>query len=440
VKTLGEFIEEGAFQAYAYAYPHKTAYRPLDPAIPLEELWSQEDKSALFLYVHLPFCEMRCGFCNLFAMTNPEDGLVSRYLDSVERQGEAVARALGGNARFARLALGGGTPTFLGPAELDRLFQILAKNFNGVSTRIPKAIEASPATVDEEKLALLTARGVTRVSVGVQSFIDCEVQSIGRPQRNEEVRRALDLVAGVKFSCMNIDLIYGAPSQTVSSWKFSVEQALEWSPQEMYLYPLYVRPLTGLDHIGRAPADNRLALYRQGRDLLLGRGYRQISMRLFRAPGYEPPDGPVYCCQEDGMIGLGAGARSYASSVHYSTEYAVGLSGVRGIIENFSGRRIDQFALADYGCELDGEEQKRRYILKSILRADGLNLGAYRERFGTDPFVDLPELSSIEEGGLGCRSGEYLRLNDRGLELSDAIGPWLFSSAVRERMEDFALS
>ena len=96
--------EAGAFQGYAYAYPHKTAYRNLEPARRLQDVWADEDKSALFLYAHVPFCEMRCGFCNLFTMTHPGQNRVVGFLDALSRQADAVAAALGGRAmRAARV-------------------------------------------------------------------------------------------------------------------------------------------------------------------------------------------------------------------------------------------------------------------------------------------------------------------------------------------------
>src|SRR5207237_891040 len=104
-------VEGTRYQAYMYAYPHKTAYRPLDP-IPLDALWAGERRDALFAYVHVPFCEQRCGFCNLFTRPVPPDELVAAYLDALERQTTVVTRALGDHA-FARAAIGGGTPTLL---------------------------------------------------------------------------------------------------------------------------------------------------------------------------------------------------------------------------------------------------------------------------------------------------------------------------------------
>jgi oxygen-independent coproporphyrinogen-3 oxidase len=439
-KSLRSLLAEGgAFQGYAYAYPHKTAYRHLNPARPLADVWSPEDKRALFLYAHVPFCEMRCGFCNLFTMTHPGQNLVTAYLDAFSRQAEAVAAALGSSAQFARLAIGGGTPTFLSVQELERLFAILNTNFLSSRTEIPKAIEASPATVDNERIALLKSLGITRVSLGVQSFAESEVRALGRSQKTSEVRRALGLLAAANFKCLNVDLIYGIAGQSAESWQRSLDEALEFAPQEIYLYPLYVRPLTHLDRVGIQPIDIRLDLYRAARGFLQKQGYRQISMRLFRKGSYAPPEGPVYCCQEDGMVGLGPGARSYTRTLHYSTEYAVGRSGVLDIIEDYVGRSGEQFSAADYGCELDAEEQKRRYVLKSLLRSDGLQVDDYLAFFRSDLIADFPQLTQLIEEGLAVNKVDRLTLTSEGLELSDVIGPWLWSPTVQEKMSEFAL-
>ena len=110
--TLSERLSDDPFQGYAYAYPHKTAYRHFPQPIPLKSIWQDEPRDALFLYAHLPFCEMRCGFCNLFTTTNPAVGLVPHYLTALEIQLSSTVEALGDH-RFARGAIGGGTPTFI---------------------------------------------------------------------------------------------------------------------------------------------------------------------------------------------------------------------------------------------------------------------------------------------------------------------------------------
>ena len=121
--SLADLLQRDPYQAYTYSYPHKTSYRPLDPPVALRSAWAGEDRSALFLYLHVPFCEQRGGFCNLFTQAQPQEVVVDRYLTTLERQAEIVADALA-PARFARLAIGGGTPTFLCPAQLERLLAI----------------------------------------------------------------------------------------------------------------------------------------------------------------------------------------------------------------------------------------------------------------------------------------------------------------------------
>lgn len=438
--SLRQLLDKGGhFQGYTYAYPHKTAYRELKPNRPLRDLWLGEDKEALFLYVHVPFCEMRCGFCNLFTMTHPGGSLVQNYLEALERQSEAIAEALGPGGRFARLALGGGTPTFLSIAELQRLFMLINRFPLKSSTEIPKAIEVSPTTVDDEKVAFLKEQGITRVSVGIQSFLETETRALGRAQRVVDARQTLGKLAPGLFRCLNIDLIYGIEGQTPDSWRHSLVEALEFAPQEIYIYPLYVRPLTQLGNNGKKPPDTRIVLYREAREFLLTHGYNQISMRLFRSNSYAPPEGPVYCCQEDGMVGMGPGARSYTGAVHYSSEYAVGRAGVVEVIQKFNKADRADFAMANYGFELDDDERRRRYVIKSVLRAEGLDLAAYRRAFLTDAWSDFPQLAELGEDNLAEWVDGRLKLTPSGMELSDVIGPWLWSKPVRERMEDFPL-
>jgi oxygen-independent coproporphyrinogen-3 oxidase len=443
-------LHGGPYQGYVYAYPHKTAYRRLDPPRPLREVWAAEPASALFLYVHVPFCTMRCGFCNLFTTPNPKAGLVALYLDVLRRQAETVRAALpltlpsppsGGEGRvrgprFARFSVGGGTPTFFNDEELSALFDV-AEQIMGADLRVvPAGIEASPDTLTASKVALLKARGVCRISLGIQSFLESEAAASGRPQSRQEVDAALELLAAANFPTVNLDLIYGLPGQTVQTWLYSVRQALAFAPDELYLYPLYVRPLTGLGHVRRGWDDIRLTCYRAGRELLLAEGYEQVSMRMFRRPG-TPTEGPVYCCQEDGMVGLGCGARSYTRGLHYALDYAVSPKGIKAILADYLARDDTEFATADRGFALDAGEQRRRYLLQSILNVDGLDASRYAARFGSNPTDDFPDLRIFADLCLLEHQDRGWRPTAAGLEWSDALGPWFFSERVRTLMAEY---
>ena len=420
------------YQGYVYAYPHKTAYRPLHPSPSLSEVWSEEPLDSLFLYLHVPFCEMRCGFCNLFTRTGAPEELTGAYLDALDRQATAVLDALDAPT-FATAAFGGGTPTYFTAPELERLCDI-AGRFQGFGT-IPLGVETSPATATTDRLAVLAERGTTRISIGVQSFLDDEARAAVRPQKRAEVEAALDRIRAVGFPTLNIDLIYGIDGQTPATWLHSLNAALTWRPEEIYLYPLYVRPLTGLGRRAQDWDDQRLTLYRIGRDQLLAEGYEQVSMRMFRRPG-DAANGTEYCCQTDGMVGLGCGARSYTSRLHYSFEYAVGAGQVRSIIDTYVSET--DFTTARVGFALDDDEQRRRHLIQSLLQATGLNRDAYRARFGADPLDDFSaDLASFADRGWLETHDEALRLTPEGLAYSDAIGPALFSSGVQALMDAY---
>jgi oxygen-independent coproporphyrinogen III oxidase len=437
-EDLARRLAGSAYQGYAYTYPHKTAYAPLDPPRALADVWADEPKRALELYVHVPFCAMRCGFCNLFTTVNAGDDVVARMLAQLAVEAGAAADALGA-AQFARIAVGGGTPTFLAPDQLDALFDVLDRTLAARPARIAASVEASPETVTAEKLAVLRQRGVQRLSIGVQSFVDDETRALGRPQRRAQVKAALDLVASAAFPTFNIDLIYGAAGQSVASWLASIDAALAWRPDEIFLYPLYVRPLTGLARLPSATAspDIRLDLYRAGRDRLLAAGFTQVDMRCFRRPRAGTVEHDDHLATTDGTLGLGCGARSRTARLHYSGEYAVGRTGVKDILAAHLARPRASFGFAHFGVALSPQDRRRERVLLDLLQTAGLSRRFYRDTFGTEVLDDLPHLAALEATGLARIDAAEIRLTESGIERADVIGPWLYAAEIATRMERY---
>ncbi len=436
---INSILKGSPYQHYVYSYPHKTAYREIAPAIPLHQLWQKEDISSLFLYLHVPFCEFRCGFCNLFTRAIPPPEMPALYLKQLEHE-VATVRAELGQAQFAQMAIGGGTPTFLNDSELEQLFAIVGKM--GVDpAQSACGIECSPGTVTPAKLRLLADLGVQRISVGVQSFSKRVSKTLGRPQDLKATKAALDLLRHSRIERLNIDLIYGAAGQTVADFVDSIDELLTWKPEEVFLYPLYIRPLTGLGKSQNHKANDiwdaqRLDCYRAGRERLLHAGYQQQSMRMFTREVESIV--PSYCCQSDGMVGIGCGARSYTRDVHYSTEYAVGRNAVHAILDSYIARDPSQFAKARFGYKLSLDEQMRRFTLMSLLQASGLQQDGFQSRFGVRAVDALPELQNLLEQEFALADGGTIRLTECGMERSDQIGPMLFSSEVHSRMEAYS--
>ena len=429
------------YQGYAYSYPHKSAYRPLTSPEPLADVWRHEDMAKAGVYVHIPFCEMRCGFCNLFTAANAPGDAVERYLSAVERECDAAAEAIGPFLAKS-LTVGGGTPTFLDARQLERLFDLLTARLGCDAAAVPAMVETSPKTATAERLGVLASVGVDRVSIGAQSFIEAETKALGRPQKTRDLTRALDAIRSLPFSSLNIDLIYGAAPQTPESWRNSLREALRWSPDEIFLYPLYVRPLTGLDGRAETWDAHRLSLYRTGRDFLLAEGYTQISMRMFRRASGEQAAGSAdgeAGWPHEALLGLGCGARSRTSGLHYSTAFAVGRAAVLSIIGAYCGSSRADFGAIRYGVALDRDAQMRRAVLRSVLSRPGLDLARFEARFGVSAIDYLPELAALADLGMLETSSGYLMPTASGFERADAIGPLLYAPHIKSHMKAFEL-
>lgn len=425
---LHQFLTRSPYQQYVYGYPHKTAYRRFESPRPLEQVWAPERKEARFLYVHIPFCEMRCGFCNLFTTVNPVETVVEKFLTQLEVEATQTAEVVG-PATFTRAAIGGGTPTYLDAKQLERVVTLMRQTMG--MGNIPLSVELSPSTVTADKLEVLSQ--ATRLSLGVQSFVEAEVAAVKRPQANGDVMSTLDLIRARSKAHLNIDLIYGMEGQTEASFIGSLETALRWRPEELYLYPLYVRPLTFLGKRAASWDDHRVNLYRAGRDWLTGHGYVQRSMRVFQRRDVAELQLPEYHAEDDGMIGLGVGARSYTKAVHYAHDWAVEPRAVRSIIDDYLARPASSFRSAHSGFELSVEEQQRRWVVLSLF-GDGTNDAAFTKRFGVGLLAALPWLSQLLDENLATWTDGTFRLTARGYEVSDALGPWLFSDEVETRM------
>ncbi|OWA37068.1 coproporphyrinogen III oxidase [Saccharibacillus sp. O16] len=442
VEAWKQELAAAPYRSYLYSYPHKTAYRPFEDSKPLADLWKNEPSESFFLYMHIPFCGARCGFCNLFTLPDKREDVHARYVDALERQARDWAALA--SRPFARFAIGGGTPTLLRADQLTRLFDI-AEGIMGLNPREASiSVETSPETVDPQRLQVLKERGVDRVSMGIQSFIEAEAAAIYRPQKPDEVRRALELLGSFNFPLLNLDLIYGLPGQTLDTWLYSLDQALAYKPGEIFLYPLYTREHTILkpgDVSAAAPEDLRWTLYMAACERLAEHGYEQFSMRRFArrdVVGYSPDKSLLaYGCQEEGMMGLGCGARSYTQNVHYASRYGVSRKATESIIADYVA--TERYDTADYGFVLDAQEQRRRFVLKGILHSEGLKLSDYQQRFSTEPFDDLPQLRLLTESELAWIEDGVLRMGREGLGYSDAIGDWLISDPVRSRMSAFIL-
>ncbi|HVG21105.1 MAG TPA: coproporphyrinogen-III oxidase family protein, partial [Blastocatellia bacterium] len=204
------------------------------------------------IYVHIPFCERKCTYCN-FNTTDFFKGLAARYVDAVGREvrwwGERLSSEAGpgGGGRLAvdTIYFGGGTPSIVEAAQLAALIESCRASFD-VARDAEITLEVNPATFSHEKIEGWLGSGINRASVGVQSFIDKELAALSRTHSAADARRTIDRLRGAGFLNVSLDLIAGLPEQTLGDWEFNLREALRIRPEHMSLYLLEVKEGTQL--------------------------------------------------------------------------------------------------------------------------------------------------------------------------------------------------
>ncbi len=422
---------KNSYRQYMYSYPHKTAYRQMENVCLTEYVpFLRQQKNSL--YFHIPFCESKCGYCNLFSVTGQKEELFSCYLDACQRQVEQYAMK---DIVFSDFTIGGGTPLLLSEKQLERLFWMARDGFGWEPTH-SVMIETAPNQTTWEKLCILKENNVTRVSIGVQSFCQKELEQLCRHHTVEQARKALKLLKKAQFSCLNLDLIYGIRGQTFDSISNSLKEAVSYEPDEIFVYPLYIKPGTILDKRQETASESRYEFYCFIRDFLCQNGYYQTSMRRFVAAKSETAgEQSASDCGFENTISIGCGGRSYIGNLHFCTPYGVKQETCQRILRDYIN--CQDYLQVAYGYLLSEEEVRRRYVMKNLLACRGIFLQEYQEKFHSNLLEDYKQLIAFMEKKYLLLEGERLYLSEEGLALSDEIGPDLISEEVKQRMSEW---
>ncbi len=326
--------------------------------------------------------------------------------------------------------------------QIERMFACIKQYFCLEKDR-EIVIETAPNQTNRKKLEILSREGVTRVSMGIQSFSDEELSVLGRRHGARQAKEALELIRAYGFPCVNVDFIYGIPGQTARSLLASLKTALTFAPDEIFLYPLYVKHGVWLERAGVAPDKEAAYLqYREASSFLRGEGFRQDSMRRFVRQGKERGFSE---CGMGTSLALGCGGRSYVGNLHFCSPYAITGKECLKRLEEYENT-VD-FTDIRHGILLSEEEIKRRYLIRHLLIYPGVDIQKYEKHFKTGLMEDFPVLQEWmeqgfirwkEDGKEGMQEGEkFLALTQTGLGLSDYLGPQLISDEIRKAMEEW---
>ena len=367
----------------------------------------------LGIYIHIPFCRSKCDYCDFYSLAGREDRMddYQKALTAQITESAPLARGYLVNSVY----IGGGTPTWYGEKRLCELLRLINKKFK-MAKDVEITMEANPDSVTEKGLRAMRRAGVNRVSLGMQSACDRELQDIHRPHTFQQVSAAVAAARKAKIKNLNLDLIFGLPGQTEDSWHETVEAALALSPEHLSCYGLTVEegtPLAGRVARGeRLPDDDMQAsLYLWTVERLAKAGYEQYEISNFAKPGCQSRHNLKYWMGREYM-GFGAAAHSDFGGCRYA--YVRDLEGyIRGVLDG--DRLLSESEM------IPPRERSGEYLMLRLRTTLGIEEWEYRREFymNFDPIA--VRLSEYEQKGWAVRVGRRWRLTPEGFLLSNRL-------------------
>jgi oxygen-independent coproporphyrinogen-3 oxidase len=390
-------------------------------------------------YVHVPFCAHHCGYCD-FAVATGQDHLIELYLDALA----AELATLGEPRPVETLFIGGGTPTYLNPDQLRRLLEAIRRwlplqgtGDRGQGTVKPSpvnpaalspvpcplapgpefSIESTPDSLSDEKVALLAALGVNRVSVGVQSFRPDSLAALDRRHTPDEIPRA---VAAVRkyVPALSLDLIFGAPGSVPGGWAADLAAALDFSPEHVSTYGLTYEKGTPLwkqrraGEVSPVGEDAELAMYEHAIDALTAAGFEHYEVSNFARPGFRCRHNERYWANE-AYYGFGVGAARYVGG-----RRELNVRDTRLYLRQVLAGESPTFQSERLGPR----DRAFETIATQLRRADGIDRVRFREQTGFDLDAIVGDrLGGLVGGGLLVDDGAGVRLTRRGKCVADGI-------------------
>lgn len=367
------------------------------------------------MYVHVPFCRHRCGYCN-FSVIADRDDLQDRFLDAIEIELRGIAGTRSEPIELDTLYIGGGTPTQLTGPRLGRLFKLL-HNHVRLSAGAEVTAEANPEDIDDQTIETLARGGVNRVSLGVQSFNDDKLKTL---QRGHTAAQAITSIQRTARGIHNlsIDLIFGAPGETIEQWNDELEVAISLPIAHLSTYGLTYEKGTEFwsrrrrGELCEITEDTDIAMYRACPKRLTQAGWQHYEISSFAKPGHRSRHNTAYW-NGDGWHAIGPGAARFVDG-HRHINHRSSTTYIKRMLQNQDATiETESITLWQHACEL---------AAFGIRQIDGIDLNELNNRVGFD-FKEhlIPILKPHQRQGLLHRSNNQLRLTHQGLLLADRI-------------------
>ena len=390
----------------------------------------ESNPGPIALYVHIPFCETKCPYCdfNTYAGIEP---LMPAYVAALRKEVEVWGGLLG-HAEVRTIFFGGGTPSYLPAADIAAILDSVGEAFDA-SNAAEVTLEANPGDLSPPKLAAYLDSGVNRLSIGVQSLDDRLLGILGRRHTAEEARQAFRMAIDAGFDNVSIDLMYGLPHQTLDHWGRTVSAAAELGPHHVSMYCLTLEegtPMAQWVGAGKMPdPDPDLAadMYLTAEDHLRNAGYGHYEISNWAQPGKESRHNLIYWRNQP-FLGVGPGAHSYLAGRRFSNlksprEYVRRLAPsltlpLRGPEKSpfpHRGKVRMGVPVVETIEEIDRRMEMAETMMLGLRLEEGVSVEEFDQRFCTTPHEEFGEvMETLRTDGLIEAPDGHIRLTDRG--------------------------
>ena len=375
-------------------------------------------KQTLGIYIHIPYCVRKCNYCDFLSLPlgetedcNGREAYVKQLLQEIQKPWKIPENPVTVDTVY----IGGGTPSVLSISQISSIISQLRKQWK-VDPQAEITMECNPGTVDRQGLMQYREMGINRLSMGIQSAVDHELQALGRIHTFSQAKQAVEWAKEAGFTNISVDLMSAIPGQTLESYEFSLHQILNLEPQHISSYSLIIEEGTPFyeKYWQKPPVDEETdrRMYEMTGEILEANGYRRYEISNYAKPGYESRHNTKYWTGKD-YLGIGLGASSKIGRFRIQNERELSRY-LQNIQEHKRVSYIEETLIK--------EEEEKEYFILGLRCTRGVSLKQFVQCFGREALAGYEEtIRCICELGLAKRQGEMLALTKKGIDVSNLI-------------------
>ena len=377
------------------------------------------------LYIHIPFCKQKCSYCDFCSYAEKQD-LISKYIKCLLQE----IKEVGSNNRtdfengkddlflVKTIYIGGGTPSVIESKYIVQILEDVKANFE-LDENAEITIEVNPGTVTLEKLEDYNKAGINRLSIGLQSTHEHLLKEIGRIHTYLDFLDTFRFAREAGFKNINVDLMIGLPTQTLTEVQDSIEEIVSMEPEHISVYSLILEegtPLFKKVEEGLELPDEELErkMYWTVKQTLEANEYNHYEISNFAKQGYESKHN-LDCWNQKEYIGFGVAAHSYTNGIRYSN-----IENLEQYIKNYEEDKTEENLV--FHEKQDMEAMQKEYMLLGLRKIDGVSIQEFKIKFIVNPvFLYHDKLEKLVNEDLVEIDGDQIKLTKKGLDLANIV-------------------